>query len=116
VGSLSIKFAKRMDNIRASEIRELLKITQKPGYISFGGGFPAPELFPVEEMINITSKVLLKNGTKALQYGPTEGYPPLREAICRRMEKIHVNMAPDNILITSGSQQDIHKSRRQNNC
>jgi DNA-binding transcriptional MocR family regulator len=104
---LSIKFAKRMDNIRASEIRELLKITQKPGYISFGGGFPAPELFPVEEMINITSKVLLKNGTKALQYGPTEGYPPLREAICRRMEKIHVNMAPDNILITSGSQQGL---------
>jgi DNA-binding transcriptional MocR family regulator len=107
VGFLAIKFAKRMDNIKASEIRELLKITQKPGYISFGGGFPAPELFPVEEMINITRDVLLKNGTKALQYGPTEGYQPLREAISKRMEKVHVNIKPDNILITSGSQQGL---------
>lgn len=104
---MAIKFAKRMDNIKASEIRELLKITQKPGYISFGGGFPAPELFPVEEMINITRDVLLKNGTKALQYGPTEGYQPLREAISKRMEKVHVNINPDNILITSGSQQGL---------
>lgn len=104
---MAIKFAKRMDNIKASEIRELLKITQKPGYISFGGGFPAPELFPVEEMINITRDVLLKNGTKALQYGPTEGYQPLREAISKRMEKVHVNIKPDNILITSGSQQGL---------
>ena len=107
MGFLAIKFAKRMDNIKASEIRELLKITQKPGYISFGGGFPAPELFPVEEMINITRDVLLKNGTKALQYGPTEGYQPLREAISKRMEKVHVNIKPDNILITSGSQQGL---------
>lgn len=104
---MSLKYANRMDNIRASEIRELLKLTQKPGIISFGGGFPAPELFPVEEMVSITKKVLDNMGTKALQYGPTEGFQPLREAIAKRMEKVHVNISPNDILITSGSQQGL---------
>jgi len=104
---MALNYAKRMDNIRASEIRELLKLTQKPEVISFAGGLPAPELFPVEEFKRVTAEVLEENGTAALQYGPTEGYLPLREQITKRMEKVHVNITPDDILVTSGSQQGL---------
>jgi DNA-binding transcriptional MocR family regulator len=101
-----------MDNIRASEIRELLKLTQRPEVISFAGGLPAPELFPVEEYKKVTAEVLDKDGTIALQYGPTEGYLPLREQIVKRMAKVHVNVTPDDILITSGSQQGLDFSAK----
>ena len=104
---MSLKYAKRMDNIRASEIRELLKLTQKPGIISFGGGFPAPELFPVNEMIEISKYVIENHGSKALQYGPTEGYEPLRSAIAKRMEKMQAFVEGKDILVTSGSQQGL---------
>ncbi|NMA87039.1 MAG: PLP-dependent aminotransferase family protein, partial [Tissierellia bacterium] len=104
---MTLNYAKRMDNIKASEIRELLKLTQRPEVISFAGGLPAPELFPVEELKKVTAKVLEENGTAALQYGPTEGYGPLREQIAKRMEKVHVNITPDDILVTSGSQQGL---------
>ncbi|MBU5428344.1 PLP-dependent aminotransferase family protein [Tissierella pigra] len=104
---MSLNYAKRMDNIRASEIRELLKLTQQPGIISFAGGLPAPESFPVEEFIKIGKEVLENTGTQALQYGPTEGYGPLREAIAKRMEKVKVDVKAENILITSGSQQGL---------
>lgn len=109
---MPLKYAKRMDNIKASEIRELLKLTQKPGIISFGGGLPAAELFPVEELIEITKNVLSKNGSKALQYGPTEGYLPLREAIVKRMEKLHVKTDAENIAIVSGGQQALDFSAK----
>lgn len=104
---MALKYAKRMDNIRASEIRELLKLTQKPGIISFGGGFPAPELFPVNEMIEISKYVIENHGSKALQYGPTEGYEPLRAAIAKRMEKMQAYVGGKDILVTSGSQQGL---------
>lgn len=104
---MQLKFAKRMENIKASEIRELLKLTQRPEIISFAGGLPAAELFPVEEMIHISKEVIEKHGSKALQYGPTEGYQPLREAIARRMEKVHVHMTANDVLVTSGSQQGL---------
>lgn len=101
------RYAKRMENIKPSEIRELLKLTQRPGIISFAGGLPAPELFPIEELIAVGREVLQTQGAQALQYGPTEGYLPLREAITKRMEKIHVDVNVDNILVTSGSQQGL---------
>lgn len=104
---MSLKFAKRMDNIRASEIRELLKLTQQPQIISFAGGLPAPESFPVEALIKINKQVLEEMGTVALQYGATEGYQPLREAIAKRMAKVGVNSKAENILVTSGSQQGL---------
>jgi len=104
---MSLKYAKRMENIKASEIRELLKIAQKPGIISFGGGFPAPELFPVDEMIEISKYVIENHGSKALQYGPTEGYEPLRNAIAKRMEKMQAKVQGKDILVTSGSQQGL---------
>ena len=104
---MSLNYSKRMDNIKASEIRELLKLTQKPEIISFAGGLPAPELFPVDEMKKISVEVLDEQGTKALQYGPTEGYEPLREAITKRMEKVGVKADPSDILVISGSQQGL---------
>lgn len=104
---MSLRYAKRMDNIKASEIRELLKLTQKPEIISFAGGLPAPELFPVEELEKVSSKVLEEQGTTALQYGPTEGYEPLRVEITKRMEKVGIECKPEDILVTSGSQQGL---------
>lgn len=105
---MAIKFADRMDSLKASEIRELLKLTEKPEVISFAGGLPAPELFPVEEMKEISVKVLEEEGRQALQYAATEGFIPLRKAIADRMNtKFRTNVTHENILITSGSQQGL---------
>lgn len=109
---MALNYAKRMDNIKASEIRELLKLTQRPEVISFAGGLPAPELFPVEELKKVTKEVLEENGTAALQYGPTEGYEPLRQRIVERMKKVDVDVTADNILVTSGSQQGLDFAAR----
>lgn len=104
---MNLNYAKRMDNIKASEIRELLKLTQQPQIISFAGGLPAPESFPIEELTKIGRMVLEDTGVQALQYGSTEGYPPLREAISKRMAKTKVDVKADDILVTSGSQQGL---------
>lgn len=104
---MTLKYADRMEFMKASEIRELLKLTQQPEIISFAGGIPAPELFPVEEMKKISLEVLESNGTVALQYGPTEGYNPLREKIAERMKKTKVDAKLEEILITTGSQQGL---------
>ena len=105
---MALKFAKRMDNMKASEIRELLALTAKPDIISFAGGLPAPELFPVDQWKAAVNKVLDEKGRRALQYGPTEGYLPLREQIVHRMNKVGVKDAkPDDFLILSGSQQGL---------
>ncbi|MFM9413962.1 PLP-dependent aminotransferase family protein [Peptococcus simiae] len=105
---MALKFAKRMDNMKASEIRELLALTAKPEIISFAGGLPAPELFPVKEWKEAVNKVLDERGQQALQYGPTEGYEPLRKHIVQRMNKVGVKDAkPDDFLILSGSQQGL---------
>ena len=105
---MAIKFAKRMEVLKASEIRELLKLTERPEVISFAGGLPAPELFPVEEMKEISKIVLDESGTQALQYSTTEGFPPLREQIANRMNsKNKTNVTKDDILITNGSQQGL---------
>lgn len=105
---MAIKFAKRMDGLKGSEIRELLKLTEKPEVISFAGGLPAPELFPVEEMKEISRMVLEESGREALQYTTTEGFGPLREHIAERMNrKLKTNVSKDDLLITSGSQQGL---------
>ncbi|MDF9824141.1 2-aminoadipate transaminase [Breznakia sp. PF5-3] len=101
-----MKLAKRMKNMKASEIREILKITENPEIISFAGGLPAPELFPIEDIKKINERVLVEDGQKALQYTTTEGYQPLRTWIAKRMEKrLDTNFNEDEILITHGSQQ-----------
>ena len=105
---MAIKFAKRMEGLKGSEIRELLKLTEKPEVISFAGGLPAPELFPVEEMKEISRIVLDESGTQALQYSTTEGFNPLREQIAKRMNsKNKTNITMNDILITNGSQQGL---------
>lgn len=105
---MAIKFAKRMDGLKGSEIRELLKLTEKPEVISFAGGLPAPELFPVEEMKEISRLVLEESGREALQYTTTEGFGPLREQIAERMNrKLQTSISKDDLLITSGSQQGL---------
>jgi 2-aminoadipate transaminase len=89
----------------SSAIRELLKLTEKPDIISFAGGLPAPELFPVAEFQSATECVLSRHGAKALQYSITEGYLPLREFLVAKMAQYGICVAPENVLITSGSQQ-----------
>jgi 2-aminoadipate transaminase len=89
----------------SSVIRELLKLTQQPDIISFAGGLPAPELFPVEEFQAATDRVLTKHGSQALQYSTTEGYGPLREYIVEKMAEYGIQATLENVLITSGSQQ-----------
>lgn len=105
---MTIKFAQRMGNMESSTIRELLKLIARPEVISFAGGMPAPELFPVEEMKKVSAAVLEEQGKVALQYSATEGYLPLREKIADRMnKKLKTNVTSDDILITSGSQQGL---------
>lgn len=99
------RFALRMKSARRSEVRELLKLTEQPGVISFAGGLPAPELFPVARVEEATAKVLREQGQQALQYSTTEGYRPLREMIARHTCRYGVQVGPDNILITASSQQ-----------
>jgi 2-aminoadipate transaminase len=101
----SERYAHRMKSVRRSEVRELLKLTEQPGVISFAGGLPAPELFPVGRVEEACLKVLRTQGQQALQYSTTEGYRPLREMIARHTCRYGVNVGPDNILITASSQQ-----------
>jgi len=89
----------------SSAIRELLKLTEDPEVISFAGGLPAPDVFPVEEFSSACEKVLKDWGALALQYGATEGYLPLREMIARHTGRYGITVSAENILITSGSQQ-----------
>ena len=108
-----VKFASRMDLLTGSEIRELLKLAGKPGIISFAGGMPAMEMFPVEAMRKAANEVMDQMGAQAMQYSSTEGYLPLREIIAERMEaKQGVKTDADHILITSGSQMGLDYSAR----
>lgn len=99
------RYALRTRGLTSSIIRELLKFTQRPEVISFAGGLPAAEYFPVERFQEACTRVLAENAHQALQYSPTEGYPPLREMLAARMRDQGICADVDNILITSGSQQ-----------
>lgn len=108
-----VKFSNRMNLLKGSEIRELLKLTSQPDIISFAGGMPAPELFPTEAVKQAACKVMDDAGRIALQYTSTEGWPALREKIVARMAaKNGVKTDIDHILITSGSQQGLDFSAR----
>lgn len=105
---MTARFARRLDGMKASEIRELLKITQRPEVISFAGGLPAPELFPIEDLKAVMADVLDREGPRALQYSTTEGHPGLREALARRLNsQLGTAFEAAGILITSGSQQGL---------
>ncbi len=96
--------ATRTSNIKASAIRELLKIAKTPGMISLGGGLPSPESFPLELIPELTEKVMTKYGGLALQYDPTEGFLPLRKGLIEYLANKGIRAELENIYITSGSQ------------
>jgi 2-aminoadipate transaminase len=99
------RYAQRTQRMTSSIIRELLKFTEKPEIISFAGGLPAPDVFPVDAFEAAATRVLRDFGAQALQYGTTEGYQPLREMLARFSSRAGVEVTPENILVTSGSQQ-----------
>jgi 2-aminoadipate transaminase len=93
--------------LRSSDIRDLLAVTAQPGVISFAGGLPAPELFPIDDLRAAFDAVLSTDGPGALQYGPTEGYAPLRDYLAHRLARRGIVTKPENILLTTGSQQGL---------
>lgn len=103
-----MKFSTLASGLKASEIREILKLTTQPEIISFAGGLPAPEFFPIEELKKVDAEILEKEGMQAVQYGTTEGYLPLREKIAEHMKTAFgVDCSAEELLITSGSQQGL---------
>ena len=98
-------FAKRIASLNISIIREILKLLEKGEVISFAGGIPAAELFPLAQLRAVTDKVMREEGKEALQYSITEGYPPLRRFLAERLRRKGIKAGIDNILITNGSQQ-----------
>jgi 2-aminoadipate transaminase len=92
-------------SMKRSAIREILKVLQKPGMISFAGGLPAPETFPVDDLKEIVSEVLDRYGAESLQYGTTEGDPALRKALVERHNRQGLKIVLENLIITTGSQQ-----------
>ncbi len=104
---MKIRFARRMSAVKPSTIREILKVTEQADIISFAGGLPAPELFPVAEVAAAAQRVLSESGAGALQYGPSEGFEPLRECFAAESRKRGIQCNADDILITTGSQQPL---------
>lgn len=98
-------YSDRAGKMRKSEIRELLKVAQDPEVISFAGGLPSPNSFPLQDLQGVVKSVLEHHGKIALQYGTTQGLAELREAIAERACKDGINATAENVLITSGSQQ-----------
>ncbi|MFA7667984.1 MAG: PLP-dependent aminotransferase family protein [Burkholderiaceae bacterium] len=103
--TLPYTFSQRAQQLTSSTIREILKVTERPEVISFAGGLPAPGGFPVEEINAAFNRVLQQNGKAALQYGPTEGYTPLRQWVADDFKRRGADVSLDEILIVSGSQQ-----------
>ncbi len=107
VGRAGIPFADRIADVPRSFIREILKVAVDHTVISFAGGLPSRDLFPVEEIRAASDKVLRTSGADALQYSTTEGFPPLRELIAGRYRARGIAVEPSDVLITSGSQQGL---------
>jgi 2-aminoadipate transaminase len=103
-----MKFSKRTEAMKASDIREMVKLTLNPKMINFAGGMPAPDLFPVDELAECADIVYRESGRIALQYQGTEGYLPLREKLAKRMKRTAgIECTVDEVITTNGSQQGI---------
>ena len=100
-------FADRINDVPKSFIREILKVTVQPDVISFAGGLPNRDFFPVKEIKESCCRVLDESGKDALQYSTTEGHAPLREFISKRYASKGIQISPDEIIITNGSQQGL---------
>lgn len=108
-----VRYAKRMEQLTNSDIGDLLKLIARPDIISFAGGLPAAELFPVDQLRQACDAVMEEMGKVACQYSSTEGFPALREKIAERMKaKNNIETDADHILVTSGSQQGLDFSAR----
>lgn len=103
---MNYTFSKATNGLKSSAVREILKLTQGKSIISFAGGLPAEEFFPIDAMREAMNRVF-DQSKQSLQYGLTEGYIPLRQKICERMAAKGVNITIDNMLMTTGSQQSI---------
>ena len=99
------QFSQRAQRLQSSVIREILKVTMRPEIISFAGGLPSPQTFPVERMRIAHDAVLSRNGKAALQYGPSDGYAPLREWVADSLSTEGCRIVPEQVLMVSGSQQ-----------
>lgn len=104
---LAWRFSDRAEQLQSSAIREILKITMRPEIISFAGGLPSPLTFPVERMQAAYEAVLTREGKTALQYGPSDGYAPLRAWIAESLSTDGVRILPEQVLMLSGSQQGL---------
>ena len=104
---MAYEFSSVSNRIFRSEIREILKWSRKPGVISFGGGLPHPSLFPVDEIAEITTKVLKEKGYLALQYGPTQGEPEMLDALIAHMRDFGDVAVTEQVCVTSSSQQGL---------
>lgn len=105
--NLDSYFSDMSKRAKKSAIRELLKLTKEPGIISFAGGLPAPETFPVEELREVTDEVLKKEAAFSLQYGTTEGDDLLREQLVKRYQEMGLKITKENLVITTASQQSL---------
>lgn len=101
------QMARRAERLNPSTIREILKVTERPGIISLAGGLPSAETFPVEAMRVATERVLRDTPREALQYAASEGYAPLREWVAAEMASHGLKAEPSQVLITTGSQQGL---------
>ena len=101
------RLAQRTRRMQSSVIREMLKFTTQPDVISFAGGLPAPELFPVREFQEACRHILETDGPTSLQYSPTEGFLPLKEYLADSMSRYGIMVEVENILIVNGSQQGL---------
>ena len=99
--------ARRAERLNPSTIREILKVTERPGIISLAGGLPSADTFPVQAMAEASARVLRDQPREALQYAASEGYAPLREWVAAEMREHGVAAEPSQVLITTGSQQGL---------
>ena len=104
---MSFTLAQRAHKMNPSVIREILKVTERPGIISFAGGLPSPDTFPIDAMREASERVLSQDGRAALQYAASEGLPQLREWVAQDLKKQGMQVSPDQVLITTGSQQGL---------
>lgn len=108
ISDLQSAFSTSAQNMKRSAIREILKLTQKPDVISFGGGLPSADSFPVEELKDIVNEILDTDGPGALQYSATEGIPELKEILTERYKKEGLDITTDNVGIITSSQQGLY--------
>ena len=105
--AMRVRYASRMDGVRPSAIRDLLEHGADPGIISFGGGYPDPDLFPVAELRAIYDEMLSGSDRSVMQYAMTDGLPSLRRAIAARMGADGVACSPDEVIVLQGAQQGL---------